>query len=731
MVTSQVFLLVRIPRHFPVDMPCDYDAVMPSISPPRRIVSPTPLMWGGVLALLVLACLLSSSFVQTVLSSRLLATNFVSPSTWLRLTGVRPSGTTIPDEAAVNFATVITLVSGLVLLTWGIGAIALIRGTDRGISGCLFTAGIATGGWWCLLDIWEWTWISVSVIGWEGLTVVVTLTPQLWLGFCFAGIITTFLALANSPDIESPRDGIRVTRWVALASLIYVVTYTTMNWRLYFNLLIPHGDSAMYEEHLWNLLHGKGFRSYLDQGLFWGEHIQFVHLFLIPLYVIWPSHLLMELAESTALALGAFPVYWMTRRQTKSGWAGLAAAVAYLLYTPMQFLDIEIDLKTFRPEAFGIPLLLLTLDQLERRNLRGFLTGLLFTLTVKEDYAIIFGPLGLWIVWREWLEYRQRSSTLDPGMVTANQQFNRPWAVTGLAVAFCSVAYLWVATRILMPWFRSGVEIHYAGYFKKFGTTPEQIVVTMLTNPGLLFGELVTPETILYGLAMLAPVAFLPLFSAGRLAVAGPLFGILCLNSLARDPRHHFHAPLVAIVFWSVAGGLPIAQGFLKWIADRRGSSVTPEAIQVMLRTILWSSSFTTGLFVTLGPLGVPFWDSGSPWGWRRLYGQSPRAEKFARIESLVPKTSRVASTDFVHPRYTHHERSYDYSNYSRKVSNYEKRVPDDTDYIVIDTHHPYSTIKRPEEIPEFRDRPDQWELLPDETEGFFIILRRRNFMSH
>ncbi|MEK6262276.1 MAG: DUF2079 domain-containing protein, partial [Planctomycetota bacterium] len=337
-----------------------------------------------------------------------------------------------------------------------------------------------------------------------------------------------------------------------LACGLYVLVFTTMNWRLYFNLLVPHGDSVMYEEHLWNVLHGKGFRSYLDQGLFFGEHIQFVHLFLLPLYVLWPSHLLLELCESTALALGAFPVFWMTRRHTGSDRLALAAAVAYLLYTPMQFLDIEIDLKTFRPEAFGIPLLLLTLDQLERRHLVGTLVGLAMTLTVKEDYAIVFGPLGLWIVWRESGVRRQESGEERRGV-------RRMWLGAGLMLSLFSVGYLWLATRVVMPWFRSGGEVHYARYFAKFGETPEQIVRTMVTQPGLLFGELCSTSTLLYALMMLAPLAFLPLFSPARLAVGVPLFGILCLNELAKDPRHQFHAPLVAIVFWALAGGLPRA----------------------------------------------------------------------------------------------------------------------------------------------------------------------------
>ena len=55
----------------------------------------------------------------------------------------------------------------------------------------------------------------------------------------------------------------------------------------------------------------KDFRSYLDQGLFWGEHIQFIHLLLLPVYLLWPSHLLLEFCETAALAIGAIPLYRM------------------------------------------------------------------------------------------------------------------------------------------------------------------------------------------------------------------------------------------------------------------------------------------------------------------------------------------------------------------------------------------------------------------------------------
>ena len=53
--------------------------------------------------------------------------------------------------------------------------------------------------------------------------------------------------------------------------------------------------------------------------------------------------------------------------------------------------------------------------------------------------------------------------------------------------------------------------------------------------------------------------------------------------------------------------------------------------------------------------------------------------------------------------------------------------APPDTDYIVIDTQHYYSAIKRPDQIPEYRNHPEQWELLPDNTDGYFIVLKRKH----
>jgi uncharacterized membrane protein len=705
--------------------------------------------WPKAVGIVVLGCVGQAFALQSVLGSDVTATRIFSNQLWNDLAGLLGGEMKINqvDQSAVcdvpflSLLVVLAVASAVALAAFAV--VALVRRKSRPsgntVSPIEQTFRVAADGWrwWLLPWLWEMARILAFTGGFETTMVMMTALYHYVLAVSVAGwsaslVVPLFRSTEDSDasgQVSSAdrKSGYTVPKVLLVAVAAYVVVFTTMNWQLFQGMLVPHGDSVMYEEHLWNVLHGKGFRSYLDQGLFLGEHIQVIHLALLPLYAIWSSHLLLELFESLALAAGAIPVFWMARRWSGSNGAATCLAMAYLLYSPLQFLDIAIDLKTFRPICFGLTAMLFALDQLERGRIKSAVTLFFVALLAKEDFALILAPLGCWVLVQPFLKKRQTAAdgvSLSPEFLSSKKLAAQYGA--GLVVA--SVGYLLLTTRVLIPWFRDGAEVHYARYFAKFGDSLGEIVVNMLTQPGLLIEELVTISSISYLLGLLLPLAFLPLLSPARFGVAVPILGLLCLNEIVKgdpQPHHHFHAPVVPVLFWAAAHSLQKfrsdSESGLRVLFDRFIS-----ADRLFVPGFVLAMCCAVGAVVGMSPLSVKFWDSGSFFHWGKLYVPSERAENFAAVLEQIPVEARVASTDFVHPRFTHHERSYDYSHYLRKVAGYESQVPEDADYIVIDTQHYYSDIKSPDEVRELQNEPDQWELLEDRTDGYFIVLKRR-----
>lgn len=691
--------------------------------------------WLGGLCVVLLS-LLCSLAIEAVLQSQAMATQFLSPGWWRHLVEILEIKTNraLPTDvisANPSYARIAAINLSAGMLLWLLGAAVIWRRTAVPFSLALGHWGLYGWIWGVIPTLWEIGRIVAGFGEGDAFSVFITASAPFCMAFALAGWLATFAVLIQKPVSRiSPDAGTNRKAFygVVIAALVYVVIFTAMNWQLYRNMLVPHGDSAMYEEHLWNFTHGKGFRSYLEDRLFLGEHIQVVHLLLLPLHLVWPSLMMLDLCQSLALASAAFPIYWITTRHSNSQRAGMLVAIGYLLYFPMQYLDISIDLKTFRPSAFGIPAILYGLDQLERGRIKSAIVFWLIALSSQEDFTIIFAPLGLWIA-------------LFPRSAIKNDARNKELGtkrirLLGLGLIAFNVLYLILALKVVMPWFRRGEEIHYVGYFAQFGKSLEEVVRNILGNPKLLFSELFAVTTPIYAMMLFVPLGMMALFSPGRLLVGLPYFGLLCLNQLSQTPHHHFHAPIIPILFWAASVGVA------KFPGSRQQHLSAKQGMKGTSIKTLWAayfvaaSAFATGLFTTMGPVGIGFWDPHSSEFWKDRYVVQERAKKFALVIDEIPKTARVFSTDFVHPRFTHYARSYDFSDYPRKTN--EELVnpePGITYYLVIDTQHPYNlqdsekSILMPEDIPKrTKDRIDleDWEVLPDLTDGYYIVLKRR-----
>ena len=90
-----------------------------------------------------------------------------------------------------------------------------------------------------------------------------------------------------------------------------------------------------------------------------------------PLWWLWPSPSLLLVVQAAAVAAGAPAAYLLARRHLGSDWAGLAFALAYLLYPPTQWLVVD----DFHPVALATPLLLWGFWFLDTDRLLPFARG--------------------------------------------------------------------------------------------------------------------------------------------------------------------------------------------------------------------------------------------------------------------------------------------------------------------------------------------------------------------
>lgn len=611
-------------------------------------------------------------------------------------------------------------------------------------SGRMNTALGRVGIVWVVSSLWWALYIgSVQFGSTNGFRLSIQILPM-WLMMTAAVTVwlllrEVFSAVSSSSRILSSRFlSLRLPSWIPFATTVGIAAAWVglsygVNERLYAHLLIPHGDSAMYEEHLWNIWHGKGFRSYLDQGLFLGEHIQVVHLLLLPIHVLWPSHLMLELAESVALGICVIPLFRMARRHGGDSWAAMLLSLAWLLYFPMHFLDVAIDQKTFRPIVLGLPFLFWAIELAERRRFRTASLCLLIVLCAKEDFALITIPLGCVFAFRS-------SFWLETGETQEAANARRRW---GFGVAMLSLIYLLLAVTVIIPAFRSGDVVHYSRYFGDLGSSPGDLIRNSLADPIPVLRRLLSAQTLFYGFVFLGPVALMGCRSPLPLLSGTLTFLMLALLQFTEGdqpsafppvPYHHFHAPLLPVIFWASAralgaGSSPAAES----PSGRRGllgpflSAVFPaDTSSRGWAGLVFLCCLCTSITNSYSPLGARFWSATSAAGYQVLSGPAIRGEAADMVVSGIPSTAHVASTDYIHTRLTHVERSYDYSAYRRAVNDYRAGVPDDTDYIVIDTDHRHSVIRKLEDVPEWKQHPERWHVVADGTDDLFIVLRRR-----
>ncbi len=282
---------------------------------------------------------------------------------------------------------------------------------------------------------------------------------------------------------------------------------------------------------VWSTAHGRPLDvTHADgsQGPRLAAHVDPILALLAPLWALFPSPLTLAFVQIAAAALGALPVFWLGRRHLGSETSGALLALAYLAYPWLAWSALE----AMEPVMLAIPLLLFGVWFLDTDRPVAFAVVALLAMATGELMGITVAALGVWYA------------------------IARGRRLVGALIAAGGLAWSVIALEVVVPAFRDQASAYYALY-DSVGGSPSGVVRTVFTHPAAIvsaFGW----SSLGYVLLLAIPLAGSFALAPGLAAVALPQLAVNGLADLdsASDPRYHYVAAVVPILFAATAIGL-------------------------------------------------------------------------------------------------------------------------------------------------------------------------------
>lgn len=295
-------------------------------------------------------------------------------------------------------------------------------------------------------------------------------------------------------------------------------------------------DLGLHAQVLWNTSQGRLFAGSVEVDNYLGDHVAPILLLLALLYRLWPDPRALLVVQATALAAGALPLAWLTRRLLQPHWpagahlTALLLALAYLVSPALGFTNRF----EFHEEVLAAPLLLLAYWWLETERPWRTSVALILALLCKEDIGLTVAAFGVWAAWHK---PRLRALGLT-------------WLVVGLAWSL-------LALLVVIPAFR-GAASDTLDRYAWLGRTPTEALAAVIRRPAAVLGHLLAdPRRPWFLFKLLLPTGFLALLSpAALIALPALLVNWLANNLYQATFYFHYAAVLIPVVFAAAAYGL-------------------------------------------------------------------------------------------------------------------------------------------------------------------------------
>jgi uncharacterized membrane protein len=367
--------------------------------------------------------------------------------------------------------------------------------------------------------------------------------------------------LDRYPRLDAPLEGrgARVAFWFVVACAVAYTAYITVYlfatqtaWQT------NAEDMGIMAQALWNTTHGAPLHQTIcnivsdtncigDVSRF-AIHFEPIMLPVALLYAIIPDPRTLQFLQAAVVASGALPAYWLASRRLRSALAGVAFALLYLFYPPLQA-AVAYD---FHAVTLAAAFLMYALYFMMTRNNWGLFITCLLALSTKEQIPV------------------------DVLMIAASVAlFQRRWrtggALAGMALVWLVVAL--VIMRAASPLGHSPTAARYA----QFGSSPLQVAVTLLTHPAMVIRQYVlSAGGVFYLRQLLSGVGYLAALSPWSLAMAGPAMAINLLSSdvSMRSGGYQYNADIAPFVIFATLDAVWWLSRASAWLTPRIGAAV-------------------------------------------------------------------------------------------------------------------------------------------------------------
>ncbi len=439
--------------------------------------------------------------------------------------------------------------------------------------------------------------------------------------------------------------------YVIGGAVLFAAIYALLSWLKYRAYMDARFDLGNMVQAVYNTANGRFLEITTGETVprqmsRLGSHVDpILALFALP-WLVWPSPVMLLVAQAAIVATGAWPAYRLGTRITRDPSAGALLAGAYLLYPALGFLV----LNEFHPVALATPLLLWAFLYMEESRWVRAAIFLILAASCKETVPLVVAFMGGYFAIRK-----------------------RSWKP--LLVSIVGVAWFVLAVWMVIPHY-NGDQSAFVARYGDYGDGAAEVVKNVLANPAQTFADFTAVDNLSYWFKLLWPFAFASLLSPLTVLVALPEYALNALSATTFQRRIEFHYTALEIPYLYAAAVLGVMR-LWRWLGGGFGRAENVMSRERVRRGTLALAVLLAALAgnYILGPL--PFSLPGAAYDGRD-YAKSAHAVALDEAVALIPDGVSVSANNNAGAQLA-----------ARRVA-YVFPYFDDADWVIVDQKRPF-----------------------------------------